>query len=116
MRCYLIYVGKSHSNKHEYMSGNKTFKGLISYLVHCKGLCYREKDINAAYILDLNSKCTSCEIAFNTDEYRCYCCSSRLRKRSTRANRSNLLDQKVINLKGIRTTIKRNEDCFIDYI
>jgi len=56
----------------------------------CKGLCYKEKNINAAYILDLNSKCTSCEIALNTMEYRCYCCSTKLRKRRARANRSNV--------------------------
>ncbi|MGE0391678.1 MAG: hypothetical protein AB7P13_16305 [Candidatus Nitrosocosmicus sp.] len=68
-------------------------------MVHCKGLCYGEKNINAAFILELNSKCTSCEIALNTDKYRCYCCGNRLRKRSTRANRSGIArlkdDQKV---------------------
>jgi hypothetical protein len=55
---------------------------------YCNGLCLNEKNINAAYILGLNSKCTSCEIAFNTDEFRCYCCRGRLRKRSARAKRS----------------------------
>ena len=57
-------------------------------MLYCKGLCYKEKNINAAYNLELNSKCTSCEIVINTDEYRCYRCSGRLRKQSTRANRS----------------------------
>ncbi len=85
-----IYLIKSLSHEHEYIWANKILKGLISCLVHCNGLCYREKNINAAYILELNSKCTSCEIALNTDEYRCYCCRGRLRKRSARANRSNV--------------------------
>lgn len=72
-----------------YIQVNEILKRrLLSCMVHCNGLCYKEKNINAAFILELNSKCTSCEIAFNTDEYRCYCCSGRLRKRSTRANRS----------------------------
>ena len=75
-------------NTHDYIWSYETLKRLQSYLVHCNGLCYREKNINAAYILELNSKCTSCEIALNTDEYRCYCCRSRLRKRSSQANRS----------------------------
>ena len=55
----------------------------------CKGLCYKEKNINAAYILELNSKYTSCEVALNSNEYGCYCCRTMLRKRSARANGSN---------------------------
>jgi hypothetical protein len=69
-------MGKQNSHKAEI------------HMVHCKGLCIKEKNINTAYNLELDSKYTSCEIALNTDEYRCYCCNGRLRKRSTRANRS----------------------------
>lgn len=76
---------------------------LLSCMVHCNGLCYKEKNINAAFILELNSKCTSCEIAYNSDEYRCYCCSGRLRKRSTRVKRSivaKLKNAKKVNIRN----------------
>ena len=45
--------------------------GLRSCSGHCNELCHREKNINATYILELNSKCSSCEISLNIDEYRC---------------------------------------------
>ena len=38
-----IYLIKSLSHEHEYIWANKILKGLISCLVHCNGLCYREK-------------------------------------------------------------------------
>ncbi|MDR4490830.1 MAG: hypothetical protein R2685_08000 [Candidatus Nitrosocosmicus sp.] len=54
----------------------------------CKGKCWEEKNINAARYHNLNSKCTRCEIALNTDSMHCYCCRSRLRKRPSRAKTS----------------------------
>jgi len=63
-------------------------RGRLTCMNYCNGLCFNEKNINAAFILELNSKCSTCEIAFNTDEFRCYCCLGRLRKRSARSSRS----------------------------
>ena len=84
-----IYLIKSLSHEHEYIWANKILKGLISCLVHCNGLCYREKI--SMPLTSLNSiPSVHPAIALNTDEYRCYCCRGRLRKGSARANRSNV--------------------------
>lgn len=57
-------------------------------MVVCNGNCWNEKSIHAARYYNLNSKCSTCEIALNTDSLRCYCCSNKLRKQSSRAKNS----------------------------